>query len=235
MVALSGRDAARTVAEIIDGGGHERFAFLNAHGANVAQRDARFRDVLTRFTVLPDGMGVDIASRWLYGTPFPQNLNGTDFVPSTLADPTNSWRVVLWGASPGVAEDAATAWARAYPHHRFAVASHGYATNSERDAALARLELDPADLLLVAMGNPHQEVFVDGYIGPSHARVVMGVGALFDFAAGRVPRAPSFVRRLRSEWVFRLALEPARMWRRYVVGNPAFLLRVQMQRWSRRG
>jgi exopolysaccharide biosynthesis WecB/TagA/CpsF family protein len=58
----------------------------------------------------------------------------------------------------------------------------------------------------------------------------MGVGAFFDFAAGQVPRAPEWMRRAGVEWIFRLRKEPSRMWRRYVLGNPLFVLRILGER-----
>ena len=57
----------------------------------------------------------------------------------------------------------------------------------------------------------------------------MGVGGLFDFYSGRIPRAPLWMRELGLEWVYRLLQEPGRMWRRYVIGNPLFLYRVRQQ------
>jgi exopolysaccharide biosynthesis WecB/TagA/CpsF family protein len=60
--------------------------------------------------------------------------------------------------------------------------------------------------------------------------VAFGVGALFDFLAGKVSRAPALVRRVRLEWAWRLILEPKRLFRRYVLGNPLFLLRVVRKR-----
>ena len=229
VMALDGAAARALVAAVIATGSHERFAFLNAHGANVAHEDPAFREVLAGFTVLPDGAGVDIASRWLYGQAFPENLNGTDFVPTMLGRTDERWTVGLWGAEAGVADDAARAWTGAFPNHDFRTIAHGFVADAERVSALKGLEDEPVDILLVAMGNPRQEFFIAEHIRPAHARVVMGVGALLDFAAGRVPRAPEALRRMRGEWVYRLALEPRRMWRRYVVGNPRFLLRVRQQ------
>ena len=73
---------------------------------------------------------------------------------------------------------------------------------------------------------PRQERFIAATLGPRHCTVAAGIGALFDFVAGEVQRAPELLRRLRLEWVYRLWLEPGRLWRRYVLGNPVFLLRM---------
>ena len=85
--------------------------------------------------------------------------------------------------------------------------------------------LDP-DITLVAMGTPQQEIWIDSNIRQGHGRMVFGVGALFDFISGAVPRAPMAVRKMRLEWVWRLIQEPSRLWYRYIVGNPVFLYHV---------
>ena len=99
---------------------------------------------------------------------------------------------------------------------------------------LTALEHADADIVLVAMGVPAQELFLVNTLNSRHGRLFVGVGALFDFYAGNVSRAPALVRRLRMEWVWRLALEPARLWRRYILGNPAFLLGILRDRFAPR-
>ena len=230
VLAIDGSDAAAGIVETIANGGHARYAFLNAHSANLASADRDYRVLLQEFAVLPDGAGVDIASLWLYGEPFPENLNGTDFVPSLLGTRGRSWTVGLWGAAPGVAHAAADAWNRTFGHHSFHAVTHGFADERRCGKALERLAACPVDVLLVAMGNPRQERFIAEQIDARHARVVMGVGALFDFASGRIRRAPELARNLRAEWAFRLMLEPTRLSRRYLVGNPLFLARTLRQR-----
>ena len=90
------------------------------------------------------------------------------------------------------------------------------------------------DVLLVGMGTPLQELWVDHYFDQLDARVVWTVGALFDYVSGRVPRAPHWMADHGLEWIFRLAIEPRRMWRRYLLGNPMFLLRVMNARHEHR-
>ena len=86
------------------------------------------------------------------------------------------------------------------------------------------------DLLLVAMGVPLQDVWVRNNLHNLNVKVAMGVGGLFDFYSGRIPRAPLWMRRLGIEWVYRLRQEPFRMWRRYLIGNWEFLGHVFMER-----
>ena len=76
------------------------------------------------------------------------------------------------------------------------------------------------------MGNPKQELWINDYGEATGATLLIGVGALFDFTAGRIDRAPRILQKMRVEWLFRLLKEPVRMWRRYLIGNLVFLIRA---------
>lgn len=226
-IAVLDREAAlRLVGDAFAARRHLKLAFCNAHLVNLATHDALLRRRLADFLVLADGVGVDIGARLLHGSAFPANLNGTDFTPALLAAQAQPLRVALFGGRSGVADKAAARLAREFPRHRFHVAGHGFIDESGKAAMLESLAADPPDLLLVALGNPLQEDFIAERIDARHAHVAAGIGALFDFLAGEVARAPQAVRALRLEWAYRLWLEPGRLWRRYVLGNPIFLLRM---------
>jgi N-acetylglucosaminyldiphosphoundecaprenol N-acetyl-beta-D-mannosaminyltransferase len=113
-----------------------------------------------------------------------------------------------------------------FPDLQVAWVHHGYATEAEMPAVLASLADSGASLLFVAMGVPAQELWIQRYRPALNVPVTLAVGALFDFYSGDVPRAPRWLRGLGLEWVFRLALEPRRLYQRYVVGNPLFVLRA---------
>jgi exopolysaccharide biosynthesis WecB/TagA/CpsF family protein len=200
--------------------------WLNAHNANLAQSNPDFRRVLEQFLVLPDGIGVDVASKILHGSPFPANLNGTDFTPALLQAQTEPLRIGLIGARPEVVEKAAARFRQITPQHEVRVISDGFFTAADEPRILQALKDFSPHILLVAMGVPRQEMFMAENLDEQHCILAFGVGALFDFMAGVVPRAPPLVQKLRFEWLYRLAQEPARLWRRYIVGNPLFLLRV---------
>jgi exopolysaccharide biosynthesis WecB/TagA/CpsF family protein len=201
-------------------------AFLNAHTSNLAAADETFTRALADFTVLNDGVGVDVASRWLHGEAFPENLNGTDFLPAYLRAIRDPLRIYLLGGRPGVAAAAGEKLLALAPHHEVVGARHGYYDPADVEAVIADIVEVRPDILLVAFGNPQQEQFLAQYAEALDVPLAFGVGALLDFLAGRVERAPVWVRRLRAEWVWRLLVEPRRMWRRYLVGNVTFLLRA---------
>ena len=210
-----------------------KVTFLNAHNANMACTDPVFAEALDDFLILPDGIGVDLAAKVLYGSPFPDNLNGTDFVPAFLQASTRPLTVALLGATRVNAEAASKKLAAIAVQHRFVVIHDGFFSAAQEPEIVERIATLRPDVLLVAMGVPRQELWIARHIDSRHCTLPIAVGALLDFLSGAVPRAPLWMRQLRLEWLFRLAVEPGRLWRRYVVGNPLFLLRVVRQRFSR--
>lgn len=209
--------------------GQTIISFLNANNANLMFDDEEYRDILSRHIVFPDGIGVDIASLMVYGEEFPANLNGTDFVPAMLTYMDKPKRIGLIGARRDVVEHAAENFRRHAPWHEFLVVADGYFDFDNSGDVAERAKAMKLDVLLVALGSPRQEKWIDRYIRPEHARLVLSVGALFDFTAEAVPRAPKLLRKFRLEWLFRLAIEPRRLWKRYIVGNPLFLARSFVQ------
>jgi exopolysaccharide biosynthesis WecB/TagA/CpsF family protein len=207
--------------------------FLNAHNANIAMRDAGFRNALERFTILSDGIGVDIAAQLLHGSGFRANLNGTDFVPDLLRSAQFPLKVGLFGARPGIAEKAGERFAALDGRHEYRVVHHGYFDGSDEQRILDGLAQWRPDILLVAMGVPKQELWIAEKLTGEHCTISMGIGALFDFASGSVPRAPRWVRAMRSEWVYRMIREPRRLGHRYLVGNPRFIGHVLRRKFAR--
>ncbi len=212
--------------------GNTIVAFANANCLNFAQTDSRVRSALGQALVLNDGIGVDLASWLLFGVQFPDNLNGTDFTPYYLQNTRHRFRLYLLGGRPGIAEKAAYCLAQAFPRHSIVGCRDGYFGRTEDPLVAQTIRAARADVLLVAMGNPDQELWLRNNLAASGCRLGFAIGALFDFMAGEAQRAPSWVCAARLEWVYRLGHEPRRLWRRYVLGNPLFLARVLGQWWS---
>jgi N-acetylglucosaminyldiphosphoundecaprenol N-acetyl-beta-D-mannosaminyltransferase len=209
-----------------------RLCFVNPHCVNIARRNPRYRNAVNRAElVAPDGIGMRIAGRIL-GKGFRQNVNGTDLFPrlcERLA--RDGGRLYLLGGRPGVAEDVADWIGRHHPGVGIAGLQHGYFDIGDQEAVIQRIRASHADVLLVAMGVPQQDLWIHEHAPRTGVKVAMGVGGLFDFYANRIPRAPQWLREVGLEWTFRLYQEPRRMWRRYLVGNFSFLTAVLLQRW----
>jgi exopolysaccharide biosynthesis WecB/TagA/CpsF family protein len=117
------------------------------------------------------------------------------------------------------------------PRHQIVGCRDGYFPPEDVSVARA-IRASDADVVLVAMGNPEQELWLRNNLAVTGCRLGFAVGALLDFLSGEARRAPAWVRAARVEWVYRLAREPRRLGRRYVLGNPIFMLRVLVQWWS---
>lgn len=230
VAALGYAQAAALVAQALSEKSFLRVNFLNANNANIAVNSPELTAALNRSLVFSDGIGLDVASRVLYGEPFPANLNGTDFVPHFLTEFSQPLTIGLVGASQEVVNEAALRFAKIAPQHSFVVISDGYFSQSTQEKVLSKISAIKPDILLVAMGTPTQELWTDQFIGPDQCTVVFTVGALFDFISRRVRRAPWVLRKLKLEWLFRLALEPRRLFNRYIIGNPMFILRALRQK-----
>lgn len=205
-------------------------AFVNPDCLNIAWKDASYRHVLRQAErVLPDGIGIHLGCRIL-GQALRANVNGTDMFPLLCeAAARERLPIYLLGARPGVAQAAADNMAKRYPGLQVAGARDGYFLPAEEEAVVDAINDSGARILLVAFGVPRQELWLSRWRERLAAPVAMGVGGLFDFYSGRIPRAPLWMREMGLEWVYRLMQEPGRMWRRYVIGNPLFLLRVRQQ------
>jgi N-acetylglucosaminyldiphosphoundecaprenol N-acetyl-beta-D-mannosaminyltransferase/alpha-1,3-mannosyltransferase len=223
--------AVARVLEAIQARSCEVFAFCNMHSCNLARRSPAFASALGRAIVFNDGLGIDIASRILFGAPFPDNVNGTDLTPAVLAALDRPTAVFLLGSPPGVAERAARVLESRFPQVRVVGCQHGFFSPSEDGEVADRVRATGAELVLAGMGNPRQELWAVAMALRTGA-VVLCIGAFLDFASGRVSRAPRFVRAVRGEWLYRLALEPRRLASRYLGGAP-FLWAVLRERLRR--
>lgn len=222
---FSNRQAIEYIQQSIESGSKLLLAFANAHTINEANSSLAFKKALGKFTVFPDGVGVDLAAKYKYGKKFKENLNGTDFVPAFLKQ-SHKKRIYLVGGKEGIAEKVLATWSSRYPQHEWIGAHHGYLTDSESVQLSEEVSELDIDILIVAMGNPKQELWISEFANLSNAKISIGVGALFDFVAGEAKRAPNWVRRFRFEWVYRLYKEPIRLGKRYLIGNPAFIIRT---------
>lgn len=207
-----------------------QMAFVNPDCLNIAWAHPEYHRALQQAErVLPDGIGIHLGCR-MRGQTLRENVNGTDLFPLLCeAASRTSHSLYLLGARPGIAAAAAEQIQRRFPALMIAGTQDGYFDTAEERAVVDAINASGADILLVAFGAPRQELWIAHHREQLQVGVAFGVGGLLDFYSGRIPRAPVWMRELGIEWVYRLAQEPGRMWRRYLIGNPLFLFRVWQQ------
>lgn len=204
-----------------------KFAFVNADCGNHLYKDHNYKEILNGFKqVYPDGIGVKMAAR-MQGCALKENINGTDMFPLLCEELQSAGKsLYLYGATDTVIRKLVDKLDFDYPELKVAGYSDGYSYSNKPTELHARINNSGADLLLVAMGAPRQERWINDNISLLNVKAVMGVGGLFDFHSGEVSRAPIWLRELSLEWVWRVIQQPKDKFKRYVLGNPLFLARA---------
>lgn len=203
---LTMAEALAAVERCITAGGFHHIVTPGPEFLLEATAHPRFRQILNRSDLsLPEGMGLRIGSL-LTGQPQPGRVPGADFVEALMRRAaTASWSVFLFGAGPGIGERAAAAWMKKYPSLRIVGIESGHrgvwAKVSDR-RVVERIHLVKPDILLVALGAPKQELWIDRHRAALHdVKVAIGVGRTLDYAAGQIRRPPTWLRALGLEWV----------------------------------
>jgi N-acetylglucosaminyldiphosphoundecaprenol N-acetyl-beta-D-mannosaminyltransferase len=218
------------IAAAIEAGGPCRqVATVNPEFVMHARRDPEFAAILeTSALATADGSGVLWAVRRAGCRPA-SKVTGSDLVPR-LAElcAERGWRPFFLGAMPGVAEAAAGRLAARHPGFNVAGTLAGSPDASGDEAALRLIGESGAQLLLVAYGHPKQERWIARNRDRLPVAVAIGVGGAFDYAAGRVQRAPAWMRDAHLEWLYRLITQP---WRaRRMLALPAFVVATWRER-----
>jgi N-acetylglucosaminyldiphosphoundecaprenol N-acetyl-beta-D-mannosaminyltransferase len=214
-----------------------RVMYVNAHVLNQSLAQPALRRALNEADlVYCDGYGVRLAAKAL-DVQIPHRMTGADWIWDLAAlCEAAGLSVYLLGSEPGYASEAAMRLRRRYPRLFVAGTHHGYfeVGSPHDDRVVEDINARRPDILLVGMGTPKQELWVHRNAPRLQTGVVWTVGALFDYVSGHTPRAPAWLADNGLEWIFRLAIEPQRMWRRYLLGNPVFVSRVVAQARERR-
>lgn len=202
---------------------------LNVHGANLAHDLPWLRDAYRRADVVYcDGVGIVLGAR-LLGRSLPPRLTAADWLEDLLRLlAARGMTAYFFGGTPRVAELAREHFASLAPGRVVVHTHHGYVLDNP---ALERRVLEEInrlrpDVLFVGLGMPLQERWIEEHRHELDVGVAWALGATLDLLTGRLRRAPPWMRRLGLEWLFRLAIEPRRLFARYVVGIPRYLLRI---------
>lgn len=208
-----------------------RYAFVNADCLNHANRNPAYARVLSRQSrVFADGSGVALAAR-LNGVRVADNINGTDMFPLLCKEAaTLGLRIFLLGGAEGIADKAASNMQRQFRQLSICGTRDGYFSADETADVIRSINEQNPDIVLIGLGAPRQEMWIEKHGHQLNAQVLIGVGGLFDYYSGRIPRAPMWMRTIGCEWIWRLAQEPRRLFARYVLGNPLFVCRALLDR-----
>lgn len=223
--AVTMAEAVEKVGRFIEEGGKHVIFTPNAEIIMQAQRDPELKDILKNADMLTaDGAGVVLASGML-GNRLPEKVSGVDLVQEIFRTfASKGLRCFLFGARPGVAEEAAVNIIKDNPGIVVAGCRNGYFSDEECDEIIAEINKPAPDILLVALGAPKQEKWISKHLDKLDVKVCIGVGGTLDVLSGKVRLAPEFFRKSGLEWFYRLCREPRRAKR--MLDLPRFMLRV---------
>ncbi len=234
-VPFSTRGFSETVDELaarIDRGQQTQVVTANPEIVMIAQGNPDFQSVLDQAYVVPDGIGIVYAAKWL-NLPIYERVTGVELLAALMqkAD-EKQWKVYLLGAAPDVNRLAAEKLAQRYPHAQIVGRRDGYFRAEEDEIVAADIAIHKPDVLFVAMGAPRQDIWIAKHRHQLNTSLVMGVGGSFDVLAGTVKRAPSIWQKLHMEWLYRLLKQPSR-WKRQLA-IPRFVGTVLLTKWGKR-
>jgi N-acetylglucosaminyldiphosphoundecaprenol N-acetyl-beta-D-mannosaminyltransferase len=206
-------------------------AITGMHGVSESRRDSRFREILNSASlVVPDGMPLVWLARW-HQHPLDRRVCGADLMEAFCQQTGSRYRHFFYGGAPGVAEDLAQ---RLRDRHNIILAGtytppFRPLTNEEENEVAARVRATAPDVIWVGLSTPKQERWMYDHRDKFLVPVMLGVGAAFDFNSGKLRRAPAWMGNAGLEWLFRLLIEPKRLWKRYLVTIPATVWSVSLE------
>ncbi|OZM56652.1 glycosyltransferase [Lottiidibacillus patelloidae] len=200
---------------------------INPEKVMKAQDDPELKKLLNRADYqVPDGIGVVLASK-LKGGKIKQRVTGIDMMLNLCEEAAERGKkVFLYGAKPGIAEEAKQELIRKYPNLQVSGTLDGY--EKDETKIIETINEGNPDIIFVALGSPRQEYWILDHLDKISPSIFQGVGGSFDVISGRINRAPEIFMKFGLEWLYRLVKEPWR-WKRQIV-IPKFLIRVLMKK-----
>lgn len=223
------------VTHVLSGGPPAYVVTPNAQHILLLQQDRHFRKIYhDAFLAVPDGVSLLWAARFL-GAPLKGRVNGTDlFKVLCEVSAEKNLRIFFLGGRPGAAVKAKEILQTHHTNLKI-VGTHcppyGFeSVPTELDLINQKIEAAIPDILFVGLGAPKQEYWIYDSYKKLSIPISIGIGVSFELVANMVPRAPVFMQNIGMEWLFRLMVEPYRLWKRYIFGNPLFIWLVLRQR-----
>ena len=231
--AINPSVALETIGKWIDYRECHYVCITGVHGVMESQRDPQLKHIHNRAgLVTPDGMPLVWISR-LRGFRGVDRVYGPDLMLAISGlSAERGFRYFLYGGREGVAERLSARLRGQFPGLQVVgtyCPPFRPLTEEEDARVMEMINQSGADIVWVGLSTPKQEHWMAAHLGKIKAPVMIGVGAAFDIHAGLVLQAPRWMQRFGLEWLFRLLIEPRRLWRRYLVNNPIFVTLILLQ------
>ena len=225
------KQSLETVDDMVREGVAKTVIAVNAEKIIKARNDSKLLDLLRSAGLLiPDGIGGVLAAKILFGKSL-SRVPGAELMPAICERSVKKgYKLFLLGAAPEVNEKAVDVLKKLYPGINIVGHQHGYFSEDGTQDLIERINDSGTDVLFIALGSPRQELWMEEYLPRLNVKVCQGVGGTFDVIAGKVKRAPKIFRKTYLEWLYRLLMQPKRIFRQTTY--PKFVYLVLKQKLS---
>ena len=202
---------------------------VNPEKVRVLKRDNSLREMFESAALLiPDGIGVVLAMRWLYGLSA-KRVPGAELMPNICKlSAEKGYKIFVYGATERVNKNAAEKLNQEYPGIQIVGRCHGYIGDDGMDKLVQAINRSQANVLFVALGSPSQELWIQKYLPGLSVNICQGIGGTLDAITGNVKRAPKLFLKTGLEWLYRLIAEPKRIRRQ--INLPVFAIQVALEK-----
>ena len=202
---------------------------VNPEKVRTLKRGNSLREMFENAALLiPDGIGVVLAMRWLYGVST-RRVPGSELMPNICKlSAEKGYKIFIYGSTERVNKSAAEKLNQEYPGIQIVGRCHGYIGDEGMDKLVQEINRSKANVLFVALGSPSQELWIQNYLPELSVNVCQGIGGTLDAITGNVKRAPKLFLKMGLEWLYRLIAEPKRIRRQ--INLPVFAMQVALEK-----
>jgi N-acetylglucosaminyldiphosphoundecaprenol N-acetyl-beta-D-mannosaminyltransferase len=228
---VSYSELSKYIKETIDHNKRRIITYVTAHSLNIIYKNCEVKEIFNKFNIIhPDGIGTFLAIRFLYGKKnIEKKITGSDFYPILIdAAIRYKWRIFFWGNEINVLERIQN------QHEGLDICGYDEGYKISLSKIIQNINMSKADILIVGMGCPLQESWIIKVKDELDVKVILAVGDGIKIFANVRNRGTKLFRNIGLEWAFRLLSEPGRLWKRYIIGIPLFILRI-IKLYLRRG
>ena len=220
---ISYNELVKYIKETIDHNKRRIITYVTANSLNVIYENCEVKEIFNKFNIIhPDGIGTFFAIRFLYGKKnIEKKITGSDFYPILVhAAIRYKWRIFFWGDEINILERIQN------QNEGIEICGYDEGYNISMTKIIHNINMSGADILIVGMGCPIQESWIIKVKDELNVKVILAVGDGIKIFANVRNRGTQLFRNFGLEWTYRLLSEPGRLWKRYVIGIPLFILRI---------
>jgi len=231
--SIEPNELIQKIVELGLGNQKHSISYVNAHCMNISAQDIEYKNILNHIDlVYADGIGVVFGAKFL-NLSLPCRITAADvFFDFCRKCSSTNLKLYFLGGRPGIAGEAASKLKQKITNLSIIGYHDGYFTDKEESIVLSDINKKQPDILVIGLGAPIQEKWVNKNFNFLNVKVFWCVGGLFDLISGNLRRGPKWMTDNNLEWLSRLIITPHKVWKRYLIGIPMFFINILKYRFG---